>query len=356
MLRGTCWLYNGSSYTDLSDYSQTDTSFNFISASTDYFYIGLDRRFTGFIADLSTQGSYTGLSHQYYNGTTWKVLPTITAYNWNTSKYMRWTLPSDWIKVEFTSTFPSSSTPPDTDERYWIRISCTAVATQAVISKLRIIPYVLYSTPQKVSDLLTLKKVFDEGTTPKFNAVEDFIRRAEDKIDYRTKKSWRANMVTEENDAIYVDYNRYGIYLRNKDFFRVYSLQLWNGSNFEALIEGRDNDYFMNMNEGMIYITRLYMQPAMYSMTGRYQTYGWGEYKNSVKVDYIYGRNWETAPEYYIVEGIATKLAAIEVMRHADYTGLIVSGSDKVTYDNKIRLMTEEIETDLDSLTGIAIF
>jgi len=57
------------------------------------------------------------------------------------------------------------------------------------------------------------------------------------------------------------------------------------------------------------------------------------------------------------VEDIATKMAACDVLRHHDYSGLILSsGVDKIPIESKVRLMQEEIETKIDSLTAISVW
>lgn len=358
MLRPTAiWKFNGTSYTDLTDNVKTNSSFDFIAASTDYIYIGLDRRYVGIFLDLLTNGNYSGLNYGcIVSGEIWGKLNLIDTYAFDTSKYCRWVLPEDWIKFNFTSTIPHSAIPPDTMERYWIRISCSTVTTKAVISKIKCIPFATYTNPTKVSELLQLKKDFDNSTKPTDLTVEEMVRRAEDYIDYRTRKSWRFNAVTEETDPQLVDYNRYGFYLRHRNFMKVYSVQLWNGNSWQTLTEGRNNDYFMNYDLGMCYLTRLFLLPAAYGMTGRYFHYGFGEFKNSVKVDYIYGRNLETDREFYIVEDIATKIVAKDILKHHDYSSLVVSGTDKVSLESKVRLLEEEVEMRLDSLTAIAVY
>lgn len=355
------WQYNAATtatpYIDYTNYSYTNTDFTFLSSSANYMYLGLSNRFTGIYADLTTNGSYAGMSYQYYDGDVWQPLALIDNYSFSESKYVRWVLPkSNWVKYNFDQDSVQPSGYPDTTERYWVRISATGVTTPAVIHELRAIPYVSYSTPTKVSQLLQLKRDFDYTTSPSDLTVEDMIKRAEDRIDYRTRKSWRFNVVTEETSPTLIDYNRYGMFLRHRNFKKIYSVQLWNGGSWQTLTEGRNNDYFMNYDLGMIYITRLYLLPAAYGMTGRFTSYGFGEFKNSIKVDYAYGRDPEVYTEFYIVEDIATKMAACDVLRSHDYSGLIVSGTDKVPLESKIRLMEEQIEQRLDELTGVAIY
>lgn len=345
-----------SSYTDYTNNTKTNTAITFISASTDVFYLGLENRFTGICVDLSTNGSYTGLSFEYYDGDTWSKLSLLDSYTFNTSKFLRWDLPKAWIKYNFTSTEPQTATPPDTEERYWIKITATAVTTAAVISEIRAIPYAFYTSPTKVYQMLQLKNDFSSNSSPTDLTVEDLIRRAEDRIDYITRKSWRFNAVSEDIDSNLVDYNRYGFYLRHRNFRKVYSVAIWNGSDWETLTEGRNNDYFVNYNLGMVYFTRLFLLPAAYGMTGRYFHFGFGEYKNSVKVEYLYGRDPETDREFFMVEDIATKMAACDVLRHHDYSGLIVSGTDKISLEAKVSLMQSEIDQKLAEITAVAIY
>lgn len=359
MLRSDAiWLFDSSAnlFVDLTDYIRTNTDFSFLADSNDIFYIGLDRRFIGLYVNVTTAGDYTNLNYFYSQEGIWKKLSLIDAYAFASSKYQRWLVPNDWIKCNFTTTFPIANlTPPDDNDRYWVKITVTAVTTTAVIDLIKCIPFVEYATPDDVSDALQLKRVFDNSTKPTDIAVEDFIKRAEDRIDYRTRKSWRFNAVTEEIGPQLMDYNRYGVYPRHRNLYKVYSVSIWNGNSWDALTEGRANDYFTNYDLGMIYFTRLFLLPAAYGMTGRYFHWGFGEYKNSVKIDYVYGRDPEVDSEFYIVKDIASKMAAVDILRHHDYSQLVSSGVDKIPLESKVRLLEEQIEIRLDELTGVAL-
>lgn len=348
------WDESASQYEDLTEHIDLNTSFEFLSDSDDIIYIGYQYRFLGLYLDLSISGGYSNISYTYLsNGDTWKRLQLKDSYSFSESKYVRWAIPhTDWVRTQFTDEFPHSATPISDTEYYWVKITVGSISSPATIEKLRVFPYASYTTPEKVANFLQTKKTFDYSTVPTDLAVEDLIRRSEDYITYRTRKSWRAEAVTEETQQMLVDHNRYGFYLRYRNFIKVYSVALWNGNSWQTLTEGRNNDYFVNYDLGMIYITRLFLLPAVYGMAGRYMLWGYGEYKNSIKVDYLYGRNPETDIEFYIAEDVATKLAARDILQHGDFSTLIVSGSDKVPYSEKIRLLTEDVEIKLDSLTG----
>lgn len=360
MLRPSAvWEYDGvSAYTNNTDAVRTNTDFNFLSASTKTYYVGFDRRFIGIYADLTTNGSYTSLTYEYMRDqSTWEKLELLDSYAFDKSKYIRWNLPKFWIKWSFTSTNPQTATPPDQLERYWIRITATTVTTTAVIDKIRILPLATYTTPQDVESYMQLKEgYFTHNSVPSDLTVEQMIARAEDRIDYRTRKSWKFNAVTSEpNDAMLTDYNRYGFYPRHRNIIKVYALQIWTGSEWQTQTEGRTNDYFVNFDLGMIYFTRMFLLPAAYGMTGRYFHWGYGEYKNSIKMDYAYGRDPEIAKEFYIVNDVATKIVAKEILNNANYSQLFTSGVDKVPVEVRTRILNDDVEVSLDELTGIVV-
>jgi hypothetical protein len=251
--------------------------------------------------------------------------------------------------------FPQLIAPPDTVERYWLKVTAVSVAIPAIISTIRVIPFAQYTTPAQLSDFLSVKKPYDLTTRPSANAVEEMIRRAEDRIDYRTKKSWRFNAVTEQTDPIHVDFSRSGMFLRHRNFYRVYSVQLWTGSSWQKLVEGRQNDYQIDYNLGFIYLTRLFSLPSIYGMGGGFNQFNIGEMKNAIQVDYVYGRDAETDSEFFAVEDLATKMVAVDLLRHTDYTLYTVSGVDNVPLSEKIRNLEEQIEMRIDELTAVTL-
>jgi hypothetical protein len=67
-----------------------------------------------------------------------------------------------------------------------------------------------------------------------------------------------------------------------------------------------------------------------------------------VQVDYIYGRNWETDREFRTVEELATKMVTKELWTNHDYSNFVISGTDKVPMESKIRLLDVDIEKLMD--------
>ena len=352
-----CWLFDSATgnYTDLTSYLQTNSPVNFLSANTQTWYLGSDCRIAGIYVDLSTNGSYTGITYQYSDGFNWFTPNLIDSYDFSISKYIRWNLPTNMLKFQFTNTFPVTGTPPDSVDRYWISISCSDVTTLAFISKLRVIPFVEYTTAENVNNFLQFKKPFDQSTHPSDFTVENIIRRQEDMINYKTKKSWRFDVTTEQTDPVLVDFNRYGFFLRQRNFSKVYSVKIWDGNTWNQLTEGRQFDYFVNYDLGMIYLTRLYLLPAVYGMSGRYTSYDFGEYKNCIQVDFAYGRDSETDREFYVVEDLATKMAAIDIIRHHDYSNFVAGNTAMVSLDSKIANLEQEISEKIEDLSGVSI-
>ena len=342
--------WDGTSYTNLTSSTYADAPFTFISSSGDCFYIGSPNRFTGVITTLTTNGSYTSVAPEYYNGLIWKNLNVIESYGWDNSRYQRWVLPDDWEDFGFTASLPYSTTAtlPDNVERYWVRYSASAVTTPAVISKFRIIPYALYATADDVANLLQTD-LFTDRTAPTKQSVEDMIRRMEDQIDWRTKNSWKFHVEKEELS----DYKRHGMALRYRNAYDVYTAEMWNGNQWQTLIEGRDQDYFYERGRGMLFFTRLFILPALYSPVGRYSSWwGYGEYKFNIKIHYSYGQEWDTSPTSYLVRDITTKLVAIDLLTKTDFTIMTVSGADNVDLKEKITFWRDDIEQRLDELSS----
>lgn len=347
------WLWDdsGATYVNSTNNLKVDTAVDFLADVNDAIYIGFSRRLDGFYSQVLTGGSYSGLTFSYWNGETWSNLVVTRSYDFSSNGHVTWIAPDDWYHFNFSDTVPHSATPPDQVERYWVRITASTVTTAAVISKLRVIPFATYASPDELRSFLSLAIVrFTHSTTPSVTDAEKLLRRAEDRIDYRTKRSWRFNVVTDE----LMDYNRHGICLRRKDIIELYSAYIWTGNAWQSLIEGRDQDYFLEPERGMVYFARLFILPALYAPVGRYSWWwGYGEYKMNVKMNYSWGRDPETDPQFQEVKELALKLAAVDFYTNLDFTTLAVSGADRVDFATKIAQWREDVESKLSELESI---
>ena len=76
-----------------------------------------------------------------------------------------------------------------------------------------------------------------------------------------------------------------------------------------------------------------------------------------VKVTYLAGRDINTdSRQGGMVQDICKKMAAIDVMRSADFGNIAVSGMDRVSMSEKLGAWQEEIEDRLDFLTAFEVF
>ncbi len=76
-----------------------------------------------------------------------------------------------------------------------------------------------------------------------------------------------------------------------------------------------------------------------------------------IKVTYLYGRDLTTdGRDGSLVTDVTKKLAAIDVLRDADFGGVSVSGMDRVQLSQKIDGWTAETLEVMDSLRSFEVF
>ena len=346
-----CWLWDSSEsvYVDYTDEQRADSNISFLDDSADYMYFGLSRRPIGLYVELGTNGSYGAFTYEGYEGA-WTTLSLINSYDFSSSSYGLWVLQENASSRTFSATDPHAATPPDLQaDLYWIRISVASVTTQAVISKIRAIPFSTYATHKDVSRLLQRRTDFDTSTVPTPNDIEKILRRAEDRIDYITRKSWKFNIETYEEH----DFNLYGIKLMHYPILKVYSAQIWNGSSYNDLDEGRTQDWFVINKTGMFQFSRYFLLPARFAYSVPGWRWSYGEFKMPIRVTYSWGRDPEKDHQFFIAQDICAKLAAIDVIQNFDFTVFPVSGTDKITYDRKIENWKQDISEKLSELQSM---
>ena len=348
------WTFSasGNSYTDRSIEARSvgGTGFPIFSTSADFLYIGLEDRFDMAIFLLSTNGAVGNRSWFYYDGDTWNAFSPTIEYDFTSNGAEKFERLNNWRELLFTSTVPHAATPPDNITRYWIRCSVASVTTAPVVNQIIVREYAAYATSSDVAKTLQLNYDFASDTIPTKNTVEDYIHNAQSKIDYETRKSWRPNIVIDEEH----DYIRPGFALVNNYPTQLLRLQIWNGGGYDTKTEGRGNDYFLVPEIGMVYYSRFFNLPA------RIQAYSggapWGEFSFSVRVSYIYGSNVYNEREGGIVNDMAKKLAALDVLQNHDYSLIIPSGADRISLERKSDLWRAEIEENLARLQSFEIF
>lgn len=120
--------------------------------------------------------------------------------------------------------------------------------------------------------LLQVDEFGGEGATkPSIDDVEEWILEAQDDIDSKTQHAWRTKTVTDEvHDIDSLLYERgvgWQIYLPHSDIKTLTSgtdkIEIWDGSSWVDWIasgdytEGRDEDYWVDYKQGILYIRSL---------------------------------------------------------------------------------------------------
>ena len=137
--------------------------------------------------------------------------------------------------------------------KYWVRVTAASVESGPTIKRIQMRPTSAYCSTKDVFNLLQLKNItdtldFTTTTVPTKLHVEQFIEAAQSKIDYTTRKSWRPNYIAEE----YHDFNLNGFKLRRNDAYKLLSVEIWNGADWDDKSEGRTSDFFLTPDVGIV--------------------------------------------------------------------------------------------------------
>ncbi len=209
----------------------------------------------------------------------------------------------------------------------------------------------VYTSVKKVERFLQLGQAISDTTKPNISDVAMLISRAEDRIDRATAHAWRLRYSGTESGIDqtpkyeYYDMNfryewRTGIplYLKHRKI-RAFSasagdkLEIWDGSSYTDYIasktEGRADDFWVDYERGIVYIN------------SRYLTYTSGTVP--VRIKYRYGDTIVNR----LIEEIATKMVAIQILSMESRSIIIPEGSAQLNYGERIKLWREENEEDL---------
>lgn len=354
------WDETAGAYTNNTNAARRagSTDFAVLDASADYLYLGSESKFDLLGIILGTVGSIGALTYEYVTASgdpnTWTEFVPETpfyaeeeSFNFTENGALTVGKLTGWASDALSATNPHSATPPDLLERYWIRISVASSATAPQISRIFVRPRASYCTPTDVAKMLQVAD-FSASTTPTRSTVEDAIFAAEGYIDYYTQKSWRVNYVQEDHE----EFNLSGTRLKRRDAFKISKAEVWTGSNWQAKSEGRDADYFLLPDRNMLFWSRFFLLPARFAASrSGMARWGFGEFLKPLRVSYFYGKNKDMDErEFPVVFDIARKLAAIDVWASHDYSILAVSGSDKISLDQKVSMWKEDTENKIESL------
>lgn len=202
-----------------------------------------------------------------------------------------------------------------------------------------------YTTPSRVASLMQIRNSqqlvgFDGTTKPSIWEVVEFIQAAEDDIDFATQHSWREKKNYDANDAndyeirnlqneykymtgipIHLDHRR----IRQLDYTKGDSMQIFNGSEWEEWLsattsyhEGRENDYWLDYRQGIVYL----------------RTYIYRKRPMGFRIRYRYGE--QTVPND--LAKAATFLVAADIMRLDDRTMNLVEGGEQMSKAQKAQM------------------
>ena len=353
-------------YTDVTLEAQTPagTSFTLFNSSAHYLYLGHSEKFDMAVFDVDTAGSLGALTWEYRTSSdTWEeFIPASGRYalDPDDSEGAQYAFDKDGTEIFPANLLSGWATLTINSENlYWIRVTAASVETAPTIKRIQCRPIATYTTTQQVFELLQLKNItnttdFTTSTVPTKATVETFINEAQSYIDMNTRKSWRPTYVHDE----YHEFNLNGMKLDRPDCFKVQSLKIWNGAGWDIKRQGRKQDYFLVPDTGMVQFSRYFLLPARFtSYNAPVWRWGGGEFTQPIKISYLAGRDINTdLRQGGMIQDICKKMAAIDVMRSADFGNIAVSGMDRVSGSEKISAWQEEIEDRLDFLTAFEVF
>ena len=210
---------------------------------------------------------------------------------------------------------------------------------------------VTYVTAAKVAAFLGFNQPtgFDGTTQPTQTQVEDIINEMEDLIDNETFHSWRSTTVSNEYHEIELPYTRttgIPIYLSHRfikeplasgsdDKLEVYEGdEPWNDWLTDtSKIEGRDQDYWLNYEEGILYLR------------------SWVRYPTGARLTYRYGE--ATVP--LDIQNACKKLSAAEIIQADDRSIIVPEGADNIPLPDKATKWREEAMQILKRYTELRI-
>lgn len=370
----TVFDYDGSSYNDRTKEARTraGTSFTVLGTTSSYLYLGYTEKFDMALFDLDGLGSLGDLTWEYSAGSSsWtEFSPTYDRIDPDGNPY-KFTKDGAEIFPDNLLASWATDTVNSVTSTYWVRVSsASSVTTAPTVKSIEMRPRAVYCTTADVFDFMQLGNVlstyntstgvttagtdFTASTVPSKNTVEKYIQAAQAEIDYRTRKSWRPNIVLNEEH----NFNLFGFKTDRFGARKILSLSVWDGESYEEKNQGRNQDYFFVPDTGMLHFSRFFYLPARFaSLNSPTARFGGGEFITPVRIDYIYGfdvnRDFR---EGALVTELTKKLVASEILRNSDFGEVAVGGSDRVAVAQKIDQYRREIDDGLETLRAFETF
>ena len=354
------WDNSASAYVD-HEFAASDipgAAVTLMGETTDKLYMGLDRRFYAVFFELIVSGVYGSLlDWEYWDGSAWKNLPVSRNFVLDAvSGVLQFRAPADWTSntlagVESANTGLKSEDSTSGTAKYWVRVASSSVTTVATMKRSFPFPVYGYTTPTRVSEFLQLRQDFSTSTSPAKAEVERIIERVESRLDRYTTNSWKPNF---RPDELY-EFSRYGIVLKRQPVMHLMEMAIWDGSSFNILEEGRASDYFVDEKTGIVPLTRLLSIPFTYTRSAIY-TWGFGEFKRAVRMNYVWGRDFDEDIASGMVEDITTKLVSADIISNYDYTTMVPQGTDRYSLEQKVNYWRENADERMEELRSVRLW
>ncbi len=338
------WLFDDSAsdYVNNTIEAQSDggTTFPGLAEANDFLYFGFNRRIDALMYVLSTGGNYGSLIWEYSaTAASWiRFVPLTDGLFASSKQFMLWdhrnsAIDTDWAAVTLTTSSPSSaSSVPDSVARFYIRVSTATITTVAQFNSVVCRPYVTYATVPDVQQQLQLSTAFSTTSTPTLNTIEDMLRAAEDQLVYTMGESWRVEFETDED----LNFNQYGMKLRYQPAITLYNLSVWNGSQYDDKVEGRDQDFHLDNRIGMLYLSTIFLDAVPPQMRRSYSSRReQGAFKRAIRVTYSRGHDFRRHMLSVKLTRVATYKACMDIITDLDWAPLIPLGLDTINLQTK---------------------
>lgn len=369
MQRFDCvWKFNGTTgvFTDYSAVAGRGGAAISVQGA-DKLYLGHGDWLSGVLAMVTSYVAGVQYVVEQWAGDGWRELPTAESYtdlpigfdvieqafDFTSHGVMEWGRSRfNWFeKVPVTDTWPEVGPPPgspgvvvpDTESRFWVRIRFLS-GGPVVIDRLLPLLFNTYATYSGLASFMSLPE-FDEQVQPTATEVRKIIRRHEDWLDAYTRRAWRPRYIRNETQ----DFNAYGIPLNRRPILFVTRIGLWNGSSFESMTLGRDQEAYVDRYLSMVY-------PNTPSFRLRYYSYLLSKYlrqPRSFQVSYVYGEDFELSDTGSTAEGIVLRRAAADLVTNGDWSKFLTSGLDVLPKPEKVREWSEKAQDAADNLRAL---
>jgi hypothetical protein len=268
-------------------------------------------------------------------------------YTFQTHGVVYWgTAPWLWTLRTPTTSFPEAGTPPTTEPKFWVRVRNVGTVDLPIS---RVLP-VLYNTYASVEDVARFMGVsdFNEIQDPLLTLVKNRIRAAEDWIDQYTRRSWRMRMTLNERQI----FNPWGVRLNHRPVRFVMRAGAWTGSAFTAMREGRAGDYYVSVDLGFIYMTRVTLGRGLpwSSVASRYL-----RAPESLEMDYIWGDDFDISNYRNTVQEITLMRVASELATMQDWVVMLINNPDAMPKPEKIAQWKEDVISRSDEIRGLLL-